>query len=201
MKTKYSTLLVALCLGFLAFLHGCDQVNQSVVEKVPKWERVVVDASTPDKALKSYWKLRDAQNSNFQKFTNDSHVKKLLNEIYGSYGDIVVPLIAKQKLELLESPVETFSREIKKIVFESETKAVINAEVRNVTPIAEMAYLSVNDMAKRNNGNEYKYVLEKAGEAWKVSEVLWRSIYSGNWIKIAPESTMPQFPIETDNGY
>lgn len=203
MKIKHSSVSLVVYFGFLVLLSGCDQSNHSAEVQTPKWEQVAVDVSTPDKALRSYWNLRDAQNSNWLTFANDPYVKKLRSEMYGPYGEVVSPLIAKQKSNEWKADKDTFAREIIKIVFESESKAVITTEIRNNTPIAEMAYLSISDLAQRNNGDAYQYVLEKYGENWKISEVRMRSRYSDRerWDVEAPSSTLPRFPIYTYDGF
>lgn len=66
---------------------------------------------------------------------------------------------------------DSYSKEIIEVKSESETRAIVFAKIKNNTPIPDGARPDVEDIKTREKGKNYKYVLEKDSEGWKVVQV------------------------------
>jgi len=93
---------------------------------------------------------------------------------------------------ILEScTLESYAREIHNVNRESETRAVVSAVIRNSRPIPSGAEPTDFERKTRAEGVKFRYVLEKSGESWLLTQVYmydevenflkkdpWRNVYS-----------------------
>lgn len=80
-------------------------------------------------------------------------------------------------------------RTIQEVKVESESRAVVIANIRNTTPIPAGAQPDKYDTERREHGELFRYVLEKSGTSWQIAEVYMRDelrLYGGDWRKILP---------------
>lgn len=132
----------------------------------------VADTSTPDRTVKSLWALLDwhatiirAQIERDKQSPNEQALQKL-------WGQVAVPAIDEGKNK--RYPKELIGRTILQANIETETRAVVIAEIKNETPIPPGATPNATELKMRSEGERVKYVLEKNGSAWQVAEVwLW----------------------------
>ena len=64
---------------------------------------------------------------------------------------------------------DIFEREIREIKLETETRAIAFVKIRNVTP--STAAHTESQEESRLRGEEYKYLIERSKEGWKISQV------------------------------
>lgn len=159
---------------------GCQPNNgvgarNSLHQKLAHVASIPIDASTPDRALKSYWQIKDAvrklefewdidRYSEFYKAKNSAgfNARKLMTS--GVLSDSL-----RDKAKYRE--FEQYEREIIDLKQDSESRATVFAKIRNSTPIPEGAVVSDSDKKRRLEGARFKYILEKEQGGWKVSQV------------------------------
>lgn len=166
MKTKFYR-LAATALAAAALLGACkDEAPATQSQPLP-----TADASTPDRALKSYWSLLDWINANNHAVRKINRQSKDYKESAAALKQLAVPRIAGENEESYEAPLYVYSREIVTANVETESRAVVMATIKNVTPLAAGVQLDPKDQERREKGTPYKYVLEKDNTGWKVAEV------------------------------
>jgi hypothetical protein len=79
--------------------------------------------------------------------------------------------------------VISFERKIEKVEIESDTRAVVNAVIRNSAPPEPGAVLDDSDRAAKEAGERYRYTLERKGTAdsWKISSIENYPSYARKW--------------------
>lgn len=188
---------------------GCSQNQDSATAKAPtpsEVPKLVVDASTPDRALKSYWQVKDAVRklghdwnvtaiSDFQRLKSKARIdnKKLMtSDVLAAHQEYDRP--AQVQLKFID-----YSREILEIKQDTESRATALVKVRNSTPISAAISLSDSDKKQRAEGEKFRYVLEKEEDGWKVAQVYkyvtYRSSLNGNepWEKVFSPPTESSF--------
>lgn len=181
-------------------LSACDKANDTPVEVSNEAERriaeVPLDLSSPDKALKSYWATRDEVRRAIDRQSNQetafgSEIKALLLKVGA-------PEIFNFDHKAVH---ETFSRDIEDVDVQSETRAVVVVRIKNITPIPAGAEVDEYDSKARENGERYRYVLEKTPAGWRVAEMWTWSVYpTEEWKKNRPTDGKPSVPTFTYEG-
>lgn len=189
------------------FLFACDSdvsINNNAAESVNANShgtnsiiRPIINKNSPDSALKSYWAIKDwtrrVEDEQFRKAVNT----KELVATREAFSSLVSPEIAERK----NYQVDEFHRDIVEAKIETETRASINAIVRNSTPIPEGAEVSEYDKKRRDEGDRFRYVMEKTNDGWVVSEIwAFDRLFDKKWTKISPESKKPNVNTLTING-
>ncbi|MDD2761926.1 MAG: hypothetical protein PHH11_16735 [Methylomonas sp.] len=133
-----------------------------------------IETKSPDTAVKSWWSMIDYEG----KLKVDECVKykdsyqKSEEQVYKSIQQITNgALLAYKTPKPLECKTEKFNREITEVKPETETRAVVYATIKNVTPVPEGAQPTADNVKKRKDGYKFKYVLEKDSGGWKVVQV------------------------------
>jgi hypothetical protein len=70
-----------------------------------------------------------------------------------------------------QSTFEEYSREIVDITLDTESRATADVKVRNSTPVAVGNVVTDSDKKRLEDGERFKYVLEKESDGWKVAQV------------------------------
>ncbi len=189
------------------FLLACDggvSINNNTAESgdansngTTSIIRPKINKNSPDSALKSYWAIKDwtrrVEDEQFRKAVNT----KDLIATREAFSSLVSPEIAERK----NYPVDEFHRDIVEAKIETETRASINAVVKNSTPIPEGAEVSEYDRKRREEGDRFRYVMEKTNDGWVVSEIwAFDRLFDKKWTKISPESKKPNVNTLTING-
>lgn len=89
------------------------------------------------------------------------------------------------------------SREILEVKQETETRAVVLVRIRNVAPVPENAVWTDYDRQARRDGDLYRYILERASNGWRVSQIKAKRSYDDTWSdQYRPERvSVPTFTI------
>ncbi len=187
--------IVAIALSGLA---ACSRTEPSASVAKPQAEaapKVQVDLSTPDRALKSYWAVRDAVSARNHEFVKSEAVVRANAEDKTQYLTVADEALTKAFTEHA-NVLETFARDIMDVKVESESRAVITARIKNNTPIPAGATVTKYDEERRANGDRYRYVLEKTQSGWRVAEI-WEWDEFGRkaeWKKMQPRDEGPYVP-------
>ena len=188
-----------ICIAVLwATLTACSKTEPLPSERKVSSVKVNLDLSTPDKALKSYWAVRDSVRSKqVELFTQN---KEVYQSAAAQMSEVADGVLAKSfSFDII--PLEIFSRDLLDVKVESESRAVIIAVIKNSTPIPAGAEMSEFDEERRRDGERYRYILEKNQTGWRVSEVWeWSTYPSDAWKKIKPDDGKPHVPSLAYNG-
>lgn len=159
---------------------------------------VQIDVTTPDRAIKSYWALRDAIRAQQVELYRQALPGYRANETrLASVVDSVVGASIARR----EAVLETFSRDIVDVKVESESRAVIVAVIKNSTPIPTGGEMSTFIEQRRRDGERYKYVLEKSNDGWRVAEIwAWETYPKPDWYKKVPVDRKPYVGWLTSDG-
>ena len=186
MKRFYFAILVS---GTL-ILGACDRNGVSPPgssERAPK-----VDTSTPDRALKSYWAMIDHTN-----LLNDSDDTRP-NRRKTLFKDILEPSLLD--LDAFKRPHPTFARDIESIDVQTESRALIIARIRNTTPMPVGASIEKFDEERRQNGDLYRYVLERHERSWRIAEIWQLDPFDNEWGRTLPPDMTPRAEVFTYEG-
>lgn len=150
----------------------------------------VMDASTPDRAVKSWWAMRDWAAASWRKnlrvytaSTEYETTRKMMDAV-GAKG-----IFESEARFSAGQTAEEFGRSILQATVETESRAVVLAEIKNTTPLPKDADLDKYGTEAREIGVRVRYVLEKEGAVWKVAEVWeWRK-YENAFGKVLPNNS------------
>lgn len=181
----------------VAMLGACSKTGVTPPEKHAHLT-ISVDLSTPDRAIKSYWAVRDSVRSNQHEVITqamDALARAEAQTIEVSEGALAKELVGRQYR------LEMFARDILDVKVESESRAVITALIKNSTPIPAGTELTKYDEELRTKGERYRYVLEKVSAGWRIVEIWqWDTYPSLGWKKFRPIDGKPYVPSLTYEG-
>lgn len=165
-------------------LAGCNGERQGsdLAKAVSQAEVAEARNNSPDVAVKSWWELKDAGaalqieicKSNLG--LTSSYLDKL-SEL--STDEVYVPRGCGQGL-----PV--FDRQITKVDIQSDTRAIVTALIKNVTPPEDGAVFDRGDKEAKEKGKPFQYILERAdsGSGWRISQVSHYPSYARSWERV-----------------
>ncbi len=136
-----------------------------------KQDGVVIETNSPDNAVKSWWTLVDlievenkARCEELEKMPKPGYLS-LLDKV--ASGD-TLKVHASAKLFCSQ---DKYEREIQEVKAESETRALVFARIRNVTPPPAGAEVDQINEKWRKEGFRFKYLTEKTAAGWRVVQV------------------------------
>ena len=151
-----------------------------------------VDLSTPEAALQSYWRMQDALDSVAAGIVTGPPERDPFAAVRRAYEQTV----AGRAREVLASPFvrQTYAREVEAVDMAGPTRALVMAVIRNTTPLPAGTSLTVEQNELRTDGQQFRYVLERDGDAWRITQIqLWDDLGSG-WQDILVDGmTTPVF--------
>lgn len=181
-----------------AVLVGCMNSSAPTSNSRPKVQ-VRIENGSPDKAVKSWWLLRDLVAEESLQFCQlateqeqKSPARKFLSDI--ADGTALKRLTEKQH----ECTPTILSRDIKTVQVETETRAIVIANIKDVSPIPAGGVPDEHDQKYRANGFNYKYLLEKGTGGWKIAQIYEQDRYSTGggdpWKAVFEENTKIYVP-------
>lgn len=142
------------------------------------------DLTTPDRALKSRWALLDA-------WAEVSHraPEEAPSPIYTRIDSLQRNLLGndardehvRRSQSLLQAPLFRYDRQIIDIKQESDSRAVITALIRNVTPMPAGMRLEDPYDKQRRDGDRVRFVYEKFADGWKLTQIFSKYTWSDEW--------------------
>ena len=155
-------------------------------------QQPAVDLSTPEAALHSYWRMQDALDSVAASIVTGPADRDPFAAVRRSYEQTV----AGRAREVLASPFvrQTYAREVEAVDMAGPQRALVMAVIRNTTPLPAGAALTIEQQELRGDGQQFRYQLEREGDAWRITQVqLWDDLGSG-WQDILVDGmTTPVF--------
>jgi len=140
--------------------------------------------STPQSTLTTYWALKDwwealnCVNYYETKLVDGKKVPRSAELMAGR----VKEYFEKSSFE----PSPKYSRSIKSVTYNNALKATAIVRITNVTPIPDNSEPTTDEVERRERGLDYRFVLEKVQDEWKISEV-WRPwFFNGTESEVYP---------------
>lgn len=169
--------IVTVILAITSLLSACGknespQQSTTVLSNVVKPKTTLdINNSSPDNAVKSWWAYLDFQEKEVQEdcmrpeagtvFKHPEYLSKVAQE----------ELLKVTSPKAIPCELNTYARDIQEVKIESETRAIVFANIKNSTTIPVGAVVSDLEKKWRENGFKYKYLVEKGSLGWKVSQV------------------------------
>ncbi|MEO6248545.1 MAG: IMS domain-containing protein [Sphingomicrobium sp.] len=143
------------------------------------------DRSTPDKSITSFFEARNAKaqlncyirdkirsDGKGQFDNNFSEVRKYyLSFFTGKALTGNKPKADDQDISQCLKKATKLSLEIKEVKEETPTRAIVIANIRNITAIPDGATVDDFDKKRRADGEDFKYELTKEKSEWRISQV------------------------------
>ena len=151
-----------------------------------------VDLSTPEATVRSYWRLQESLDSVAASILSGPEERDPFAQVRHGYEQTV----AGRAREVLTAPFvrETFSREVEAVDSAGPGLAHVIARIRNTTPIPAGAELTHEQEELRNDGQQFRYLLEREGDAWRITQVQHWSDLGAGWQDIlTDEMRIPVF--------
>ncbi len=165
--TKYAALIAALFV--LSACTDNESTPWSRLESAAPKPKAVTN--TPDAAVKSWWQARDARQS------FDSVVCAETRELYRPTDQTLLSLANNRITAAIADPdmclPTTYAREITKVDIQSDTRALVQAQVYNSTPPSNGYILDPDEKKKKERGIRLQYLLERSDthQPWKISQI------------------------------
>jgi hypothetical protein len=155
--------------------------------------QAAVDLSTPEAALRSYWRMQDALDSVAASILTGPAERDPFAAVRREYERTV----AGRAREVLAAPfvLQTYAREVEAVDMAGPSRALIMTLIHNTTPLPEGTLLTNEQKEFRDDGTQFRYVLEREGDAWHITQIQrWDDLGSG-WQDIFVDGlTLPIFP-------
>jgi len=128
-----------------------------------------VDLATPEAALRSYWRMQDALDSIAASIVTGPAEGDPFAATRRAYEQTV----AGRAREMLAAPFvrQTYAREVEAVDMAGPSRALIMAVIRNTTPVAAGTSLTHEQQELRTEGQQFRYVLELEGDAWRITQI------------------------------
>lgn len=159
---------------------NAETASKHVIDPLPP-----LDVQSPDRLIQSYWAVNDWLNANHCKLfrvvaPNDSEVRDFEEALAvigaGDYLASQRKQVEQSRKPCAGESAYSYQRDIIEVKPESETRSVVLAKIKNVTPIPVGMTLQRSDLAQRNYGEDVKYVVEKTADGWRLTQAWARGL-------------------------
>lgn len=161
-------------LPLIAAVACSNQTSAPPVAAQSKSDTSAIDLqmASPDQTVKTWWKIRDVADQDTQKQCEIGAAHYKNSDEY-KFTNLIVTGPASVSTQPSDGHcvLKTYKREILEVKVESDTRAVVLARIKASTAIPQGAQLSEIELKWREEGLGYKYVLEKIGKDWKISQL------------------------------
>lgn len=138
-----------------------------------------VSAVSPDMTVKSWWGLKDAAIKLDDELCRElvKSRAKLEEKTKEIAGDSIEYTMTCSDVS------ESYERTIESVDVQSDTRAIVTASIKNVTPPDPGASTDSSEQANKRKGSVFKYLLERqdASSGWKITKVTHMAFYSRSW--------------------
>jgi hypothetical protein len=179
----------------MAALVGCDAQQGSIGAPAPAAMQPTdvsadqmpgIDARSPDTVVKSWWALTDWIERHEEVYASGWHItleldKYLQTRIALTTGDALSWAKYERAqtagfFQTKDNSKKQYDREIIEVKNESDTRAIVLAKFKNVTPIPDAAKLGEADQEDRNYGRDVRYLVEKTKDGWRLAQAWERDV-------------------------
>lgn len=166
-------------------LTGCletEPANDSFKKALTAVSSAEAIGNSPDAAVKSWWRVKDAG------AVLEMEVCKANISQAAPYFEKLARLSTEDvhsDRTCMDAPTK-FDRQILKVDVQSDTRAVVTAQIRNVTPPEEGAVLDADDKEAKAEGSPFQYLVERKDKSsdWKIAQVSRYVSYKSSWESI-----------------
>jgi hypothetical protein len=151
-----------------------------------------VDLGTPEATVRSYWRLQEALDSIAVSILSGPAANDPFAQVRRGYEQTVTG----RAREVLASPFvrETFSRDVEGVDSAGPGVAHVIVRVRNTTPVPAGTLLNHEQEELRNDGQEFRYILQREGDVWRITQVQrWSDLGTGWEDILTEEMRVPVF--------
>lgn len=152
-----------------------------------------VDLSTPEAAVRSYWRMQDALDSVAASIVTGPAERDPFAAVRRGYEQT----LGGRAAEVLAAPFvrQTYAREVEAVDQAGPSRALVMAVIRNTTPLPAGTHLTHEQQELRTEGQQFRYILERDGATWRITQIQqWDDLGSG-WQDILVDGMMtPVFP-------
>lgn len=151
-----------------------DAVSTTTTAEFPVDAKALVDSihadlTTPDRALRSYWRMKTEETRHAELATQ----RYFRSERYIAFAAQRKRLMAGDGLAAFEENrtshvPSSFAHEIVEVKPESDSRAIILTRIRNTTPAPAGAVPGEYETKRRRDGIPVRYVMEKDSAGWHV---------------------------------
>lgn len=152
-----------------------------------------VDLGTPEAALRTYWQMQDALDSIAASIVTGPAERDPFAAVRRDYERT----LAGEAARVLASPFvrQTYRREVEAVDMAGPSRALIMVVIHNTTPLAPDARLTHEQEELRSEGQQFRYVLDRDGDAWRITQIQQWSDLGAGWEDLFVEGmTLPVFP-------
>lgn len=133
------------------------------------FRRPEINLETPDNAVKSWWRVIDAKDALDIDLCN--YRKNKVTALYKAQSDLTTGNTQEYFKNGHDCHKDDYSRRIEKVNIETETRAIVFANVKNITPVPEGVKIYNFSKNDAKNGVAFKYVLTKENGKWLIEEM------------------------------
>jgi hypothetical protein len=136
---------------------------------------VKLDLSSPDRALKTFFAFQDRHlvaefnEAVRQRASDTPHPDAGAAAVFEGPAKRYIDAVLGKNAQA--AVLERYERDIAKVEAESETRAIVLANIKNITPVAAGSVLDKYDLKWRSEGFNFRYVMGKTSEGWKIEDV------------------------------
>jgi hypothetical protein len=170
---------------------GCDKVQATICSPAGAIAAATLDLppappvlrDTPDHALRSFWATRDAVAARVYALNLRT------NQMYREAQAPLAPYLDDRiESAFISDPYvpEKYAREIIEVDQQTDSRAVIVAVIRNVTPIPEGATPLDFQTKARKQGDRYRYLLNRDAGGWYIEGSARWIDYDNKWSDYGP---------------
>ncbi|MCV4343335.1 hypothetical protein [Pseudomonas capsici] len=173
--------------GLLASLAGCGKPPESkgLADAENRISELKIYQNSPDMTVKSWWEVKDAG------LALSSAKCALLADSATEAQHHLKALAGPKISTVIRCPrIDTYDRAIENVQVQSDTRAIVLARVRNVTPPDDGASTSSSEQRIKDVGSEIRYLLERANssDGWKIMQITEKAGYTNTWEEIGKTS-------------
>lgn len=198
-----------IAITFSLFIVGCNESTTQMVNKAEVVEKKEinqplqpkVDLQSPDNAVKSWWRTIDAYTDSYHQLCLKG--QKESDAVYKKNVELFKRVWSEELQNTLDEnskpcTFDVYGREITLVKTESDTRALVFATVKNISPIPPGADAGQNLAEWRSKGEKFKYLVEKSSDGWRVAQVY---KFNENSEILKEEEYMPVYEKESKSSY
>lgn len=166
-------------------LSGCfdkGAADDGLAKAINAVNAIEVANNSPDIAVKSWWRVKDSS------AVVDGEICKNNLKLASPYFERLTQLSTDDFSTEGRCDVKptAFDRQITKVDVQSDTRAVVTAQIKNVSPPEEGAILDDDDKKAKETGEPFQYVLERRDtkSGWKISKISNFPSYARDWQEV-----------------
>ncbi|HEX6039476.1 hypothetical protein [Longimicrobium sp.] len=151
-----------------------------------------VDLGTPEAALRTYWRTQDALDSIAAFIVTGPAERDPFSAVRRDYERT----LGGRAAEVLASPFirQTYTREVEAVDMAGPARALIMVIIHNTTPLPQGTPLTHEQEELRNEGQQFRYVLDLDGATWRITQIQqWDDLGSGWQDLFVDGMTLPVF--------